>query len=493
MRGGVGLAGLIVLVVGCQWIGDIGTRELANGQPDASVGGAAGAGGVTTGGSAGASGSVGIAGSDGSTGGTTGFVFGKQFGDHEDQTLSGMDLLPDPSDLVIAGAFHGELDFGATTTALQADADGDLWVARLDLTGKPKYSRRIELDDSIGAFQAAVAFGDQGQVYVGGSTRGATSIGSFSATGDPDGDVFVAALDFVGEPTALWTYPAPLGQSVNHLTAGGGEVVMSGRFDDQLDFGGSTSVLLAPNGPEAFIAKVDATTGEGIWARKFDKCPELSLNGVARAVDGSVYVAADYQGICSIDTIDFADEGSPPDCLVMRLNTTGTVDHLLAFRGHCNANNVVVSSTGEVFVVGAVEGKSLIFTDIDAFDRDAFVVKTDAALGPAWGRSLPHIGLDTATGIDIGAVGDPFITGMFADGTVVVRLAANSGLPVGGFAFSSEPSFAKPGPVVRLNQINELFLAGNFDHPVNFGGGSISPVGSGAGTSDLFFGKYQQP
>lgn len=490
MRGGAGFFWL-GLVAGCQWIGDIGTRELAD-DPDASLGGAAGSAG-TTGGSAGVSaGASGTAGTDGSTGGSTGFVFGKHFGDAEDQVLSGMDLLTDPSDLVLSGTFHGVLDFGSTTTALEADADGDVFVTRFDLGGKPKYARQITLADSVSTTLAPVAFGDDGRVYVTGSARGAISIDGFSATGDPDGDVYLVALDVTGGATGLWTYPAALGQAAFHLTAGGGEVVLSGRFDGQLDFGGSAPMLLAPNGPQAFIAKVDAATGQGIWARKFDKCPELFLSGVARASDGSVYVAGDYQGICSIDTIDFAADGAPPDCLVMRLDATGTVDHLLALRAHCNANDVVVSGNGNVFVTGSVEGKSLILSGIDAFDGDAFVAKMDPSLGVAWGRSLPHVGSDIATSVDIGSAGDPFIAGNFADGTVVVRLAENSGLPVGGLAFSSKPSFAKPGPVIRLNQIGELFLAGNFDHPVDFGGGSIAPVGSGAGTSDLFFGKYLQ-
>ena len=125
-------------------------------------------------------------------------IWNKRFGDEVGDIAN--DVAVDPSDnILIAGRFFGDITFDGAPLASSGDYDG--FVAKLDSTGNPIWSKRF--GDTSGDKGNAVASDSQGAAIVTGFFAGTVNFGNADHVGDGSPDGFVAKWDADG--TADWS------------------------------------------------------------------------------------------------------------------------------------------------------------------------------------------------------------------------------------------------------------------------------------------------
>jgi hypothetical protein len=116
-------------------------------------------------------------------------VWGKRFGDANEQTVSGI-ALDDSGNILMAGAFKGILDFGGG--ALESAGADDIFVVKLDASGNHRWSRRF---GGAGAQAATAVAADRSEYpVVAGDLFGDATFGATPLTSAGSDDVFVLKL-----------------------------------------------------------------------------------------------------------------------------------------------------------------------------------------------------------------------------------------------------------------------------------------------------------
>ncbi|MFT3772811.1 MAG: hypothetical protein QM820_46075 [Minicystis sp.] len=296
---------------------------------------------------------------------------------------------------------------------------------------------------------AGVAIDAMGRVIVAGSVAGTLDVAGKMLPGGADHDVFVLVLDTCGEPIWARRFGGPGEQSALALALDPGPgssppdaIVISGKFEVGLAFGGSAAPLSAPN-QRAFVARLDPATGDGIASLGVGSDPSQSYEGTAVAVapDGTTFWAGteDSGAHLFLRRLDPAlsvksqitpacDHCDPrlalvPGAAVVAGSLSGSVDFVPGGPGPLDSNGstdlyVAVlapmaasfvedkpkvfgdgkaqgalgvaadSATGEIFVAGSFAGTLNMGgggkTKTSSGALDAFVAKFDPSLAPQW-------------------------------------------------------------------------------------------------------------
>jgi hypothetical protein len=140
-------------------------------------------------------------------------LWGYGFGDMSAQSAASIAL--DTADgVVVAGSFAGSLDFGGG--AITSGGNADVFVAKLDASGKNIWSKRFGSTDDASIVKVAVD--DAKNVFVLGNFSGSVTFGDKPLNGAGNGDFFLAKLDANGSP--LWS--KRFGDAANQSSCSGG-------------------------------------------------------------------------------------------------------------------------------------------------------------------------------------------------------------------------------------------------------------------------------
>ena len=154
-------------------------------------------------------------------------------------------------DLLIAGGFDGTITFDKPLVA--AGPGRDIFVARVDPTGKPLWSRSF--GDALADQSAfAVAVDRYDNVYVGGSFDGEIALGATKLVSAGGSDAFLIKLDATGAP--LWGRRGgdSAFQQINGIVVDQyGTATVVGTFGGALDFG--APALVSAGGLDIFVAR----------------------------------------------------------------------------------------------------------------------------------------------------------------------------------------------------------------------------------------------
>ncbi len=137
------------------------------------------------------------------------------FGDPDDQWLSGMAPCPD-SGMVLWGPFRGTIDFRGAPLSTRANNSYEFFLARVDRTGRASFSRSLPTSGVVavdpagnivvaGAFEGEMRFGDavlksagRKDVYVERVRADGEPLGSFRAGDEKDQRATAVAVDHDG-------------------------------------------------------------------------------------------------------------------------------------------------------------------------------------------------------------------------------------------------------------------------------------------------------
>jgi len=360
----------------------------------------------------------------------------------------------------------------------------------------------------------AVATDAAGDVYVTGSYSGSFTPAGSSVTLNSAGgtDIFVTKYSRLG--TFQWA--ASMGGATNDEGQGiavdsAGHVFVVGLFRSTAQFG-STNLTTPTTYPDAFLAKMDASTGSVSWARNGIVVSGNSANygagaGVAVDAAGNAYVST-TANFFYLAVTKITSSGS--------LSWQYDFDNAEAYSGAIAVSGSNVYVTGNF--IGSVDfnpgpGSGNLRSNASAIS--GFVLKLTTAGSYVWARAFngsknsncipDSIGVDSAgnvytsgnfTGsVDFnpgkgnlslnGGTGAGFITKLNSSGNFV--WAKQLGVPLGG-----ETSFANRfgfDGAMTVDAAGSVYLTGGFTGTVDFNPGSGVNNLTSAGGADVFVSK----
>lgn len=351
-------------------------------------------------------------------------------GDHawsKGWSVSGRGAATDAAGSVAAaGIFSGTVNFGGGAyTNTQGD---DVFVVKLDGNGNHIWSGAYPPSDFVDV--TAVASSPDGDTYVAGNlTKGGTIDFGGGPIGGGIGECWAVRFDRDGNHVWSDTYGRGI---IRDIDATNTEVAFAARTVGTLDFGGGA--LGATIGAQAVAVKL-ASDGTHIWSAEYGDAESQTGLEVGLLASGDLVLLASVRGSADFGGGALTADATADDLALARFDASGGHVWSKIYAGSFGAFGVVYSGmdvtlAGAIAITGQFTG-TIDFggTPMTASGVDMFVTRIDSAGNHVWSRSY----------------------------------ASNSGDSGMGVAFDLG---------------NNLLVAGYFEDDIDFGGGTLSPVGS---------------
>lgn len=359
----------------------------------------------------------------------------KSYGGDLNQSVSSV-AIDGQGNYYAAGAFAGSMDLGAG--ALVSAGKTDVFIAKWNPAGQLQWAKRFGNANDQNVRDIAVD--PQSNVYITGSFLGQIDFGGGALI--QDGccfeDVYLAKFDTNG--THLWSkdFGDTGWQKSYAIAADANGVVISGSFQQLVDFGGGALQAAGGGTFDLFVAKFSLAGGH-LWSKRYGDAADQAAWDMALDGAGNVYVAGNAKG-----TTDFG-KGA---------HTSPTVD-------------------GSAFVVKLDPSGGTVWSGLFGETATAYSISADAAGGFAVAGAFKGT-------IDFG--GDKIAGGSSADSVFVARFdAQNSHKWSKAFGTSSSQANS-----VAIDNKGKVWLGGLYQQSINFGGLKLTSAGS----FDAFLAKF---
>jgi hypothetical protein len=345
-------------------------------------------------------------------------VWSQRFGDSEWE--EGKNVAVDGSgNVIITGHFKGTVDFGGGT--LTSVGGWDIYVAKFTSGGTHLWSQRFgNALSTSDEYCESVAVDGSGNIIITGFFGSTIDFGGVTLTSVGAYDVFLAKFNPSG--THLWSQRfGNTGSTNSHdvTVDGSGNAIITGYFGGTVDFGGGTLTNLGSF--DIFLAKF-GPTGTHLWSQCFGTTTSWSGSyGIAVIDDGSenVIVTGVLHGV-----VDFGggplDSGGFDNIFLAKFGPTGT--HLWSQRfgdsGGAYSEDVAVDGSGNVFITGDFGGTVDFGSGpLTSLGGDIFLAKFNPSGTHLWSDNFGDSDWQGANAVAVDSTDNVFITGQF-DGTV---------------------------------------------------------------------------
>lgn len=253
-------------------------------------------------------------------------IWSKSFGSLATPAMGTSVTVDGAGDILLTGYFRGTLDLGGPVLVSQGDSD--VFIAKLDASGTPLWSRAFGGTGADRAFSVAVD--EAGSVFACGAFRGLVTFGALPPIASPslnDVSGFLVKLSATGAP--LWVLsqsePAGMAAGTDQIdydveVDAEGNVLLTGAASGTTIFDAAnpgTSARLAAGAADAFVAKYDPQ-GALIWAKLLgDASPQVGAS-IAKGPLGTVWSTGYFTGSITVDA-------APP----VTLTSAGGIDVFL--------------------------------------------------------------------------------------------------------------------------------------------------------------------
>lgn len=315
-----------------------------------------------------------------------------------------------------AGRFSGNVLLG--TSAFSSVGAFDAYVMKIDaLNGSVVWAKKMSGMGSDAALSIAVDKFEQ--VYVTGYYQGNAIFGAYSLTAvGTNYNIFLTKLDGATGAFAWAKSMGGLGFNVGNSIAADtlGNLIMCGNFESSAVF--ETFTLTAMGNSDAFVAKINATSGSVLWAKRLGGQGNDGASGVILGNEGDIYVAGKFELTSTFGTYTLNSVGSS-DIFVTKLeNNLGNVSWSNAYGGNGFdlANGVSKDALGNLFITGQFSGSMAFNTNtlIAYGNADAFVFRISSDNGLVnWSTHLGGTNADSGNSITTDKDGKIFVTGSF--------------------------------------------------------------------------------
>lgn len=367
-------------------------------------------------------------------------LWSRRFGDTSPRYQFGEKLVFDQAgNLLVTGYFDGTLDLGGGP--MVSSSPYEIFLAKFDAKGGPLWSKHFRGNSIEHRFALAVDAADN--LFFAGSFAGSLDLGAGPLPVTSNAEVFLAKLDKDGG--VLWnkSFGSAQDQDAYALALDRqGNPVLTGYFENQIDFGGGVLASAGISIADAFVAKFDAS-GRHLFSKRFGGASGPTI-GYDVAIDGSdnIAITGQFSGSVDFGQGPVSSSGGSTDGFVVKLDAQG--------------KPVFTKTFGDLY---EQLGRSV------TFDRFGNLLVT----GKHQGR------------IDLG--GGPLAATSSGSNFFAAKLA-----PDGAHKWSRSYGGSKSFQIdqrARVGGPGYLVLAGHFDDTIDLGLGSLSTAGAG----DLFLAK----
>ncbi len=416
----------------------------------------------------------------------------QRFGDASTDQTSYSVAVDGTGNVLIAGGFLGNANFGGST--LMSAGGTDIFLASFDNDGAPRWSKRFG-DNQPNQIAYAVATDAADNVLVAGSFWGTVNFGGSNLTTVGGDDIFLAKFDANGNDVWSMSFGNASTDQIARSVAIGpaNTIIVAGWFLGTVNFGGSN--LTSSGGVDIFVAKFDAD-GDHVWSKKFGGLEDQRLESVAVDGSGNVVVTGYYDG-----TVDFGGGQLPStaenDIFLAKLNASG--NHVWSQRfGSTNnqtGESVAIDASGNVITAGHFESTvdfgGLTLNAVGG--EDVYLAKFDEDGDHLWSKGFGSSGDQTAKAVAVDALGI-VLSGYYAS---TIDFGGNTLNNAGGldiFVARFNPSGVhiwsdgfggttdQQAEAVAIDDNGNIALGGYFFSTLDFGGGNLTS----AGGSDIF-------
>lgn len=235
------------------------------------------------------------------------FLWARSFGGSDDEFGNSINL-DTSGNVYTTGDFQGTADFdpGAGTTNLTSTGSADIFVQKMDASGKFLWARAFGATSSSDIGQSISSDG-AGNVYATGYFQGSmdfdpgTGTSYLSSTGS--WDIFVQKMDASGK--FLWAKSfGGTGDDRGYSIAvdRSGNAYTMGYYYGSVDFdpGTGTNNLTSAGLYDIFVQKMDAS-GKFLWAKSFGGTSYQYARSIRVDTSGNIYTAGYFQGTADFD------------------------------------------------------------------------------------------------------------------------------------------------------------------------------------------------
>lgn len=426
--------------------------------------------------------------------------------------------------VIVGGTFRGTVDFdpGPGTTNLTATSSNDGFVAKLDSSGNLVWVRRISARTAGALLNIGVTSlveGASGNIFVTGSFRGeidlhpGLSSPPFNSSPDnddvPSNDGFLLRMSSTG--TFEWGGAFGAGNDDSGISLAidsSGDVIVSGRFYDTVDFdfGSGVEARTASGNADVFIARY-TTSGALVWVKVIAGTLGELLDAMANDSSGGLYLTGQYVGSSNTDfDPGLAVETMPTSgnaVFVVKLNASGVFQWSRSFSVPVTPNTrIAVSNGGAVTVSGNFEGTVDFDPGSGVSNKTApvgvsnsFIVRLNSSGNFEWVKTF-GAGVSVNSAL-LDSTSNAYLVGAFSDtvdfdpGSSTRNLAA-AGLtdifmlkldPVGNLVWANRfgANFDDSASAAFVDGSANLHVTGSFTETVDFDPGD--------GTANFFSGR----
>ena len=315
--------------------------------------------------------------------------------------------------VTIVGSFSGQGRLGAIELA--AAGQSDVFVAKLDADGQPVWAVSVggtELDEGN-----AIASDGGGNSYIVGYCGGSASFGTTTFTCRGIADAFVAKLDPAGSfvwATRVGSDAIEVAMSVAVVREA---VYVVGRFEGSAVFGDTT--LTSKGDIDAFIARVDPSSGSFVWARAIGGVGADAADVVV-ADDAGMTITGMMQNTVTIDGRTITSAGQT-DVFLARFTPDGQVTYLVRGGGAGSDYGTALTPNpaGGVYFAGGFQNAATFGEFNLSGQADEIVVASiDDAGVFAWATATAGGVRALATALATDHDGAALMVGAFNDETV---------------------------------------------------------------------------
>jgi hypothetical protein len=429
-------------------------------------------------------------------------VYCQRFGDESRQLVHGLTTDSD-GNAIIVGDFWGSIDFGGSK--LTSAGDRDIFIAKFNRSGTCLWSRRY--GDQLEQVGVGVDTDANDSIFIASSFNGSLDFGGAVLVSRGRYNVALAKLDNDGRH--LWS--KSFGDSQYHVAeciavAPAGWVVVAGRFQGCVDFGGG-DLKSESTQTDIFLAAFSSDGGL-IWARRIGGEHEQQTRSIAIDADGNIGLVGVFKGSISFGSLLLTEERSTDYCgFLAKFDRLGNALWCKRFGDPSVEQGSVVSfdrANGDILTAGFMRNKLPRETSNGSSSVCLFA-RYDPSGVLRWSRAFGTQA--SATSLSVAADGRILLTGCF-QGTIdfgLGPLVSAGGYDVFAAMFNSDGSTRwaqRYGDERHQFLINgthgygsSIMLAGSFHGTIDFGSGALVASGYDGkteGTEDVFLAIFQE-
>ncbi|MCC3155729.1 SBBP repeat-containing protein [Hymenobacter sp. 15J16-1T3B] len=328
--------------------------------------------------------------------------------------------------LYVVGNFSGTVSFGATT--LVSNGADDFFVGKLDATGQWQWAAQGGGED--GEYSSALTLDAAGNVYVSGSFSSLSAqFGSFSLTNNDNtrgsyatDDVFVGKLNASGQ----WQWVSKGGGTdtdySNHVVVdAAGRVYVCGSSNSSSLAFGSTTLSNNTSSYNAFVARLDGSTGAWQWATQVGGASRDEATSMALDAAGNLYLTGSFSGAgvaFGSTTLTSSGEG---DIFLAQLSPAGQWQWALRAGGRHDdfGGRMAFDAAGNLYLAGSFHGPTATFGTISLASTstdssDVFVARVPSGVASwQWAVKAGGAGDDYGYALATDGAGGVYVGGTF--------------------------------------------------------------------------------